>query len=116
MLRAINLPTIPISIPLPSPWWPAWARALTARSNRKLDNWVKHFQGKGYKLYLADFRPANSLMKAKTFTKFETLLSDHKVTEAYWHWTQMVSPSEIVYGKIWFTDKETTYYVDARAS
>jgi hypothetical protein len=81
-------------------------------SNRKLDEWVKILQNKRYNLYYRDFRTASSMIKAESLSQFETMLSDHKVTEAYWHWTQLAFPFQIIYGKIWFIDGETTYYVE----
>jgi len=81
-------------------------------SNRKLDDWVRDLQGKGYNIYFADFRATTSKIKAETINEFETMLRDHKVTEAYWHWTQLAFPFQIVYGQIWFIDGETTYYIE----
>jgi len=81
-------------------------------SNRKLDDWVNRLQNQGYSLYYTGFNPAKSTIKAETITEFETMLRDHKVAEAYWHWTQLAFPFQIVYGRIWFTDGETTYYIE----
>lgn len=81
-------------------------------SNRKLDEWVKSLRSKGYNVYFADFRPTTSKIEAESISEFETMLSDHEVTEAYWHWTQLAFPFKIVYGKIWFIDGETTYYLE----
>lgn len=81
-------------------------------SNRKLDSWVATLQNKGYSLYFADLRSAASSIKASTIAEFETMLKDHEVTEAYWHWTQLAFPFQIVYGQIWFVDEGTTYYIE----
>jgi len=81
-------------------------------SNRKLDDWIKSLQNKGYRLYFRDFHSTGSMIKAESITQFETMLRDHEVSEAYWHWTQLAFPYQIVYGKIWFIDGETTYYLE----
>jgi hypothetical protein len=81
-------------------------------SNRKLDSWVASLQNKGYNLYFADFHSTTSSIKASTITEFEIMLKDHEVTEAYWHWTQLAFPFQIVYGQIWFADEGTTYYIE----
>ena len=67
-------------------------------SNRKLDDWVRGLETKGYSIYFADFRSTTSKIKAETINEFETMLRDHKATEAYWHWTQLAFPFQIVYG------------------
>jgi len=81
-------------------------------SNTKLDEWTKSLRGKGYNIYYGDFHPTTAKVKAESINEFETMLRDHKVTEAYWQWTQLAFPFQIVYGKIWFTDGETTYYLE----
>jgi hypothetical protein len=81
-------------------------------SNRKLDTWVASLQSKGYSLYFADSRSSTSTIKASTIAEFENMLKDHEVTEAYWRWTQLAFPFQIVYGQIWFTDEGTTYYIE----
>ena len=81
-------------------------------SNRQLDEWVTRLQGKGINVLFANFNPAGSAIKVESITEFENLLSDHKVNEAYWHWTQLAFPFQIVYGKIWFKDQDTTYYLE----
>jgi len=81
-------------------------------SNRKLDDWLIRLRGKGYHIYYGDFHPTTTKIRAESIDNFETMLRDHKVTEAYWHWTQMAFPFQIVYGKIWFIDGETTYYLE----
>lgn len=81
-------------------------------SNRKLDNWVASLQSKGYSLYFADSRSSTSAIKASTITEFENMLKDHQVTEAYWRWTQLAFPFQIVYGQVWFVDEGTTYYIE----
>lgn len=80
-------------------------------SNRKLDSWVATLQGKGYNVYFADSSSTTSSIKASTITEFENMLKDHNVTEAYWHWTQLAFPFQIIYGQIWFEDEGTTYYL-----
>lgn len=82
-------------------------------SNRNLDGWIKRLSGKGYTIHYADFRPARSEIKAETIDEFETMLKEREATEAYWHWSHLTFPVQIVYGKIWFTKGETTYYVEA---
>lgn len=81
-------------------------------SNRKLDSWVASLQSKGYNIYFADTRSSTPNIKASTITEFENMLKDHTVTEAYWHWTQLAFPFQIVYGQIWFVDEGTTYYIE----
>lgn len=80
-------------------------------SNRTLDGWVKTLQGRSISLYYAEYNFARYTLKAETITQFETMLSDHEATEAYWHWTELAFPFQIVFGKIWFTDVDTTYYL-----
>ena len=82
-------------------------------SNRKLDGWVTTLQGMGYSVYYADyFNPTSSLIKADNINEFTTMLRDHKVTEAHWHWTELGFPTYVVYGKIWFISEENTYYME----
>lgn len=81
-------------------------------SNRQLDSWVTRLQGKGINVLFANFNPAGSAIKVESISEFENLLSDHEVNEAYWHWTQLAFPFQIVYGKIWFNDQDTTYYLE----
>jgi hypothetical protein len=79
-------------------------------SNSQLDEWVKSLQGK-YSLYYGDFRPSGNLVKIDTISQFENALSDHKMSEAYYEWTQLAFPFTIDFGKIWFVDEGTTYYI-----
>jgi len=60
---------------------------------------------------LANFNPAESAIRVESITEFENLLSGHEVDGAYWHWTQLAFPFQIVYGKIWFNGQDTTYYL-----
>ena len=81
-------------------------------SNRDLDDWVKTLQNKGFSLFYSNFNPTGPSIKAESYTAFEKLLHDHQMTEAMWHWTELAFPYNIVYGKIWFVDKGTTYYLE----
>lgn len=81
-------------------------------SNRQLDGWVTRLQGRGINVLFADFKSAGSAIRVESISAFESLLSDHKVNEAYWHWTQLAFPFQIMYGKIWFNDQDTTYYLE----
>lgn len=81
-------------------------------SNTRLDEWVKRLQSKGYSLYFSGFSPKGTAIKVETITEFENSLGEHKAVEAYWHWTQLAFPFQIVYGKIWFIDQEKTYYLE----
>lgn len=81
-------------------------------SNRKLDEWVKYLRGKGYNVYYSDFRPTSFTIKAESINEFESMLRDNEITEAYWHGTQLAFPFQIIYGRVWFIDGETTYYLE----
>lgn len=81
-------------------------------SNRKLDAWVNRIGNKGYSVYFADFHRTSSSIQAQSIEDFENMLSDHKVTEAHWHWTELAFPFQIIYGRIWFIDGDTTYYLE----
>jgi hypothetical protein len=86
--------------------------AIDVNSNRLLVEWVNRLENEGYSIYYADFRPTSSMMRAETVADFETMLKEHNVTEAHYCWTQLVPPFRLVYGKIWFIDKGTTYYIE----
>lgn len=86
--------------------------AIDVNSNRLLVEWINRLKNEGYNVYYADFRSTSSMMRAETIADFENMLKEHNVTEAHYCWTQLVPPFRIVYGKIWFIDKGTTYYIE----
>lgn len=81
-------------------------------SNRKLDSWVENLKGNGYHLYYADFKATSNMIQAETLNDFKAMLTNHEISEAYYEWTQLAFLFTIEFGKIWFTDEGTTYYIE----
>jgi Na+-transporting NADH:ubiquinone oxidoreductase subunit NqrC len=81
-------------------------------SNRTLNDWKDTLQAKGYSIYFTDFKASSNMVKIETITQFENALKDHQKQEAYFQWTQLAFPFTIQFGKIWFVDEGTTYYIE----
>ena len=81
-------------------------------SNRKLSDWVENLKSGNYNLFYADFKPTSNMIKAETLNDFKAMLTNHEKSEAYYEWTQLGFPFNIEFGKIWFVDEGTTYYLE----
>jgi Na+-transporting NADH:ubiquinone oxidoreductase subunit NqrC len=81
-------------------------------SNRRLDSWVQTLEGNGYDLYYSDFKGTSNMIQAETLNDFKSMLGNHEMSEAYYEWTQLGFPFSIEFGKIWFVDEGTTYYLE----
>jgi len=81
-------------------------------SNRKLSVWVESLQASKYHLFFADFKPTSNMIKAETLNDFKAMPTNHEKSEAYYEWTQLGFPFSIEFGKIWFVDEGTTYYLE----